>query len=54
MQDEESEYVYSLSELVEELHARAKLIVEHERLFPWRQTYCRYLHVAKAVAEDEA
>jgi hypothetical protein len=28
------------SELVEGLHARAKLIVEHERLFPWRQTYC--------------
>jgi hypothetical protein len=42
------------SELVEGLHARAKLIVEHERLFPWRQTYCRYLHVAEAVAEDEA
>jgi hypothetical protein len=42
------------SELVEGLHARAQLIVEHERLFPWRQTYCRYLHVAEAVAEDES
>ena len=28
--------------------------VEQERLFPWRQTYARYLHVAEAVAEDEA
>ena len=28
--------------------------VEHELLFPWRQTYPRYLHVAEAVAEDEA
>jgi hypothetical protein len=27
--------------------------VEHERLFPGRQTYCRYLHVAEAVAEDD-
>jgi hypothetical protein len=26
-------------ELVEGLHERAKLIVEQERLFPWRQTY---------------
>jgi hypothetical protein len=42
------------SELVEGLRARAKLIVEHERLFPWRQTYARYLHVAEAVAEDAA
>jgi hypothetical protein len=42
------------SELVEGLHERAKLIVEQERLFPWRQTYARYLHVAEAVAEDEA
>jgi hypothetical protein len=41
------------SELVEGLHERAKLIVEQERLFPWRQTYARYLHVAEAVAEDE-
>jgi hypothetical protein len=28
--------------------------VEHERLFPWRQTYARYLHVTEAVAEDAA
>jgi hypothetical protein len=42
------------SELVEGLRERAKLIVEHERLFPWRQTYARYVHVAEAVAEDEA
>jgi hypothetical protein len=28
--------------------------VEHEQLFPGRQTYTRYLHVAEAVAEDEA
>ena len=42
------------SELVQGLHERAKLIVEHELLFPWRQTYCRYLHVAEAVAEDAA
>ena len=28
--------------------------MEHELLFPWRQTYARYLHVAEAVAEDEA
>jgi hypothetical protein len=42
------------SELVEGLRARAKLIVEHELLFPWRQTYARYLHVAEAVAEDAA
>jgi hypothetical protein len=41
-------------ELVEGLRQRAKLIVEHELLFPWRQTYARYLHVAEAVAEDEA
>jgi hypothetical protein len=41
------------SELAEGLRARAKLIVEHELLFPWRQTYARYLHVAEAVAEDE-
>jgi chromosome segregation ATPase len=41
------------SELVEGLRERAKLIVEHELLFPWRQTYARYLHVAEAVAEDE-
>jgi hypothetical protein len=27
--------------------------VEHEQLFPWRQTYARYLHVAEAVAEEE-
>jgi hypothetical protein len=27
--------------------------VEHEQLFPGRQTYARYLHVAEAVAEDE-
>ena len=30
-----------------------RMQVEHELLFPWRQTYCRYLHVAEAVAEDE-
>jgi hypothetical protein len=42
------------SELVEGLRARAKLIVEPEQLFPWRQTYARYLHVAEAVAEDKA
>ena len=41
------------SELAEGLRARAKLIVEHELLFPWRQTYARYLHVAEAVVEDE-
>jgi hypothetical protein len=41
------------SELAEGLRARAQLIVEHELLFPWRQTYARYLHVAEAVAEDE-
>jgi hypothetical protein len=41
------------SELVEGLHERAKLIVEHERLFAGRQTYCRYLHVAEAVPESE-
>ena len=28
--------------------------MEHEQLFPGRQTYVRYLHVAEAVAEDEA
>jgi chromosome segregation ATPase len=28
--------------------------VEHEQLFPGRQTYARYLHVAETVAEDEA
>jgi septal ring factor EnvC (AmiA/AmiB activator) len=28
--------------------------VEHEQLFPGRQTYARYLHVAEAVAEDDA
>ena len=28
--------------------------MEHEQLFPGRQTYARYLHVAEAVAEDEA
>ena len=28
--------------------------MEQERLFPWRQTYARYLHIAEAVAEDEA
>jgi hypothetical protein len=28
--------------------------VEYEQLFPGRQTYARYLHVAEAVAEDEA
>jgi hypothetical protein len=28
--------------------------VEHERLFPRRQTYARYLHVAEAMADDEA
>ena len=42
------------NELAEGLRARAKLIVEHELLFPWRQTYARYLHVAEAAAEDEA
>jgi hypothetical protein len=42
------------SELVESLHERANIVVEHELLFPWRQTYCRYLHVAEAVADDEA
>ena len=41
------------NELVEGLHERAKLIVEHERLFAGRQTYCRYLHVAEAVPESE-
>jgi hypothetical protein len=28
--------------------------VEHEQLFPGRQTYARYLHIAEAAAEDEA
>ena len=28
--------------------------VQHEQLFPGRQTYARYLHVAEAAAEDEA
>ena len=28
--------------------------MEHEQLFPGRQTYARYLHVAEATAEDEA
>jgi hypothetical protein len=28
--------------------------MEYEQLFPWRQTYARYLHVAEAVTEDEA
>jgi hypothetical protein len=42
------------SELVEGLHERGKLIVEQERLFPWRQTYARYMHVAEAVAENES
>jgi predicted nucleic acid-binding Zn-ribbon protein len=28
--------------------------VEYEQLFPGRQTYARYLHVAEAVVEDEA
>ena len=28
--------------------------MEHEQLFPGRQTYARYLHIAEAVAEDEA
>ena len=28
--------------------------MEHEQLFPGRQTYARYLHVAEAAAEDEA
>ena len=41
-----------------EMFRRRNLIgrpqVEHEQLFPWRQTYARYLHVAEAVAEDEA
>jgi hypothetical protein len=41
------------SELVHGLHERAKLIVEHELLFPWWQTYSRYLHVADAVVEGE-
>ena len=39
------------SELIEGLRERAKLIVEHELLFPWRQTYCRYLHIAEIAAE---
>jgi hypothetical protein len=48
------------SELVEGLHERAKLILEHERLFTGRQTYYRYQVavvaevVAEAVAESEA
>ena len=28
--------------------------MEHEQLFPGRQTYARYLHVAEAAAKDEA
>jgi hypothetical protein len=28
--------------------------VEHEQLYPGRQIYARYLHVAEAAAEDEA
>ena len=28
--------------------------MEYEQLFPGRQTYARYLHVAEAVAEDKA
>ena len=28
--------------------------MEHEQLFPGRQTYARYLHVAEAAAEDKA
>ena len=28
--------------------------MEHELLFPWRQTYCRYLHVAEVAAEGPA
>ena len=27
--------------------------MEHEQLFPGRQTYARYLHVAEAVTEDK-
>ena len=28
--------------------------VQHEQLFPGRQTYARYLHIAQAVNENEA
>ena len=38
--------------MAQRIHGRPQ--VEHEQLFPGRQTYARYLHVAEAVAEDEA
>ena len=36
------------------LNPIARPQVEHEQLFPGRQTYARYLHVAESAAEDEA
>jgi hypothetical protein len=42
------------SELIEGVHERDNTIVEHERQYVWRETYCRHLHVAGAVVEDEA
>jgi hypothetical protein len=35
------------------LNPIGRLQVEHEQLFPGRQTYARYLHIAEAVSEDE-
>ena len=49
-----SRILLSNPEMFRRLNPIGRPQVEQERLFPWRQTYARYLHVAEAVAEDEA
>ena len=49
-----SRILLSHPEMFRRLNPIGRPQVEHEQLFPGRQTYARYLHVAEAVAEDEA
>ena len=49
-----SHILLSHPEIFRHLNPIGRPQVEYEQLFPGRQTYARYLHVAEAVAEDEA
>ena len=49
-----SRILLSHPEMFRQLNPIGRPQVEHEQLFPGRQTYARYLHIAEAAAEDEA
>ena len=48
-----SRILLSHPEMFRRLNPIGRPQVEHEQLFPGRQTYARYLHVAEAVTEDK-